>query len=89
MQKRFSNVIGNKTRLTISQSLILTCCQIIHKTIQRVDVTSIERILQYTNLPMEEPIIADNPSTWPLKGQLILKDVNMKYHKNDPPVLKI
>ncbi|XP_071628428.1 ATP-binding cassette subfamily C member 4-like [Temnothorax longispinosus] len=51
---------------------------------------SVERVLQYTNLPQEGPIISDNPlpSTWPSQGQLILKDVTMKYHNNDPPVLK-
>ncbi|KAG5316945.1 L259 protein, partial [Acromyrmex heyeri] len=54
-------------------------------------MTSVERILQYTNLPKEEPITSDNrPSpTWPSQGQLILKDVNMKYHMDDPPVFKV
>ncbi|KAG5333125.1 L259 protein, partial [Acromyrmex charruanus] len=53
-------------------------------------MTSVERILQYTNLPKEEPITSDNtpPPTWPSRGQLILKDVNMKYHMDDPPVFK-
>ncbi|KYN37245.1 Multidrug resistance-associated protein 4 [Trachymyrmex septentrionalis] len=53
-------------------------------------MTSVERILQYTNLPKKEPITSDNPPplTWPSQGQLILKDVNMKYHMDDSPVLK-
>ncbi|KAG5345039.1 ABCC8 protein, partial [Acromyrmex heyeri] len=39
-------------------------------------MTSVERILQYTNLPKEEPITSDNspPPTWPSQEQLILKD---------------
>ncbi|XP_018350292.1 PREDICTED: probable multidrug resistance-associated protein lethal(2)03659 [Trachymyrmex septentrionalis] len=51
---------------------------------------SVERILQYMNLPKEEPITSDNPPppTWPSQGQLILKNVNIKYHMDDPPVLK-
>ncbi|KAG5313938.1 L259 protein, partial [Acromyrmex insinuator] len=53
-------------------------------------MTSVERILQYTNLPKEEPITSDNPPPpiWPSQGQLILKDINMKYHIDDSPVLK-
>ncbi|EGI67849.1 Putative multidrug resistance-associated protein lethal(2)03659 [Acromyrmex echinatior] len=53
-------------------------------------MTSVERILQYTNLPKEEPITSDNlpPPIWPSQGQLILKDINMKYHIDDSPVLK-
>ncbi|XP_011059805.1 PREDICTED: probable multidrug resistance-associated protein lethal(2)03659 [Acromyrmex echinatior] len=53
-------------------------------------MTSVERILQYMNLPKKEPITSDNPPspTWPSQEQLILKDVNMKYHIDDSPVLK-
>lgn len=54
-------------------------------------MTSVERILQYTNLPQEESVTSDNPPppTWPSQGQLILKNVSMKYHTDDPPVLKV
>ncbi|KYN31565.1 hypothetical protein ALC56_14063 [Trachymyrmex septentrionalis] len=82
-----------KAGLAISQSLILIVC--LQYTIKQFSesvslMTSVERILQYTNLPKEEPITSDNPPspTWPSQGQLLLKDVNMKYHMNDPPVLK-
>ncbi|KAL6424749.1 hypothetical protein ACFW04_010010 [Cataglyphis niger] len=53
-------------------------------------MTAVERILQYTNLPAESAAISDNPPppTWPSKGQLMFKDVSMKYDKNDPFVLK-
>lgn len=54
-------------------------------------MTSVERILQYTNLPREKLITSHNqpPPSWPSQGQLILKDVNMRYHKDDAPVLKV
>ncbi|KAG5343808.1 L259 protein, partial [Acromyrmex heyeri] len=88
-----SSVAGSKTGLAISQSLNLIVC--LQYTIKQFSksvslMTSVERILQYTNLPKEEPIASDNPlsPTWPSQGQLILKDVNMKYHIDDPPVLK-
>ncbi|KYN38698.1 hypothetical protein ALC56_06919 [Trachymyrmex septentrionalis] len=88
-----SNVVGSKAGLAISQSLILIVY--LQYTIKQFSesvslMTSVERILHYTNLPKEEPITSDNPppSTWPPQGQLILKDVNMKYHMDDPPVLK-
>ncbi|KYN41438.1 Multidrug resistance-associated protein 4 [Trachymyrmex septentrionalis] len=79
------NVADSKAGLAISQSLILIVClqYTIKQFIESVSLmTSVERILQYTNLPKEEPITADNPSppTWQSQGQLILKNVNMKYH---------
>ncbi|XP_018392357.1 PREDICTED: multidrug resistance-associated protein 4-like [Cyphomyrmex costatus] len=84
---------GSKAGLAISQSLIIICC--LQYTIKQFSeamslMTSVERILQYTNLPKEESIASDNPPppTWPSQGQLILKNVNMKYHEDDPPVLK-
>ncbi|XP_011705831.1 PREDICTED: probable multidrug resistance-associated protein lethal(2)03659, partial [Wasmannia auropunctata] len=53
-------------------------------------MTSVERILEYSSLPQEESIISENqpPSTWPSQGQLILKNVNMKYYREGPLVLK-
>ncbi|KAG5342175.1 L259 protein, partial [Acromyrmex charruanus] len=87
------SVTGSKAGLAISQSLILIVC--LQYTIKQFSeslslITSVERILQYTNLPKEESITSDNPPppTWPSQGQLILKDVNLKYHMDDAPVLK-
>ncbi|KYQ56410.1 Multidrug resistance-associated protein 4, partial [Trachymyrmex zeteki] len=87
------SVAGSKAGLAISQSLILiNCMQYTLKQFSETMslMTSVERILQYTNLSKEEPITSDNPPppTWPSQGQLILKNVNMKYHKDDPPILK-
>ncbi|XP_024878738.1 probable multidrug resistance-associated protein lethal(2)03659 [Temnothorax curvispinosus] len=87
------NVVDSLVGLAMSQLLLLIGWMHygIKQSAKMVSLmTSVERILQYTNLPQEEPIISDNPSpsTWPSQGQLILKDVTMKYHSNDPPVLK-
>ncbi|KAG5307336.1 MRP4 protein, partial [Acromyrmex insinuator] len=86
-------ILDSQAGLAISQSLILIGClqYSIKQTTETMSLmTSVERIFQYTNLPKEEPITSENPppSTWPSEGQLILKDVNMKYHMDDPPVLK-
>ncbi|KYN37405.1 Multidrug resistance-associated protein 4 [Trachymyrmex septentrionalis] len=87
----YSNVAGSKAGLAISLILIVCLQYTIKQFSESVSLTtSVERILQYTNLSKEEPITSDNPPppTWPSQGQLILKDVNMKYHMDDPPVLK-
>ncbi|XP_071557592.1 ATP-binding cassette subfamily C member 4-like isoform X2 [Temnothorax nylanderi] len=87
------SVEDSKVGLAISQSIILIGYWQ-HGMKQSSEtmslMTSVERLLQYTNLPQEGPITSDNPppSTWPSQGQLILKNVSMKYHSDDPPVLK-
>ncbi|XP_036143534.1 multidrug resistance-associated protein 4 isoform X2 [Monomorium pharaonis] len=87
------DIDDSKAGLAISQSLILT--DFLQYSIKQFAetmslMTSVERILQYTNLPKEEPVSSDNPppATWPSTGQLSLKNVSMKYNKDDPPVLK-
>ncbi|XP_036142951.1 multidrug resistance-associated protein 4-like isoform X2 [Monomorium pharaonis] len=87
------NIDDSKIGLAISQSLILIG-RLQHGIRQITEtmslMTSVERILQYTNLPKEEPVTSDNPppTTWPPTGQLCLKNVSMKYNEDDPPVLK-
>ncbi|XP_012230272.1 ATP-binding cassette subfamily C member 4-like [Linepithema humile] len=87
------DIPSSEVGLAISQSLILTgALQYGLKQIAETFslMTSVERVLQYTNLPTEGPINSDNPPppTWPAQGRLIFKNVSMKYDKNDPPVLK-
>ncbi|KAL6254636.1 hypothetical protein P5V15_013943 [Pogonomyrmex californicus] len=84
---------GSKAGLAISQSMILIGCLqygLKQSTETLSLMTSVERILQYTNLPKEEPITSKKPPppAWPSQGQLVLKNVNMRYNKDDPPVLK-
>ena len=88
------DIDDSKAGLAISQSLILIGClqYSIKQSIETMSLmTSVERILQYTNLPKEEPVTSDNspPTTWPSTGQLCLKNVSMKYNEDDPPVLKV
>lgn len=54
-------------------------------------MTSVERVLQYTKLPKEGPFTTEKPPppTWPSKGALVFRDVSMKYAANKPPVLKV
>ncbi|XP_077262946.1 LOW QUALITY PROTEIN: ATP-binding cassette subfamily C member 4-like [Temnothorax americanus] len=87
------SVEDSKVGLAISQSMILIGhwqygIKQFSETMSLM--TSVERLLQYTNLPQEGPITSDDPPpfTWPSQGQLILKNVSMKYHSDDPPVLK-
>ncbi|XP_036142954.1 multidrug resistance-associated protein 4 isoform X2 [Monomorium pharaonis] len=87
------NMEDSETGLAISQSLIMIGrlqCGIKQFTETMSLMISVERILQYTNLPQEKSVTSDNPppSAWPPTGQLCLKNVNMKYNEDDPPVLK-
>ena len=54
-------------------------------------MTSVERILEYTDLPQEHPLESSIPlkPTWPSKGRIILKNINLRYKINGPIVLKV
>lgn len=54
-------------------------------------MTSVERILQYTKLPKEGEWHSDNPppQNWPAEGRVSLRNVSLSYDKNEPPVLKV
>ncbi|RLU20387.1 hypothetical protein DMN91_006996 [Ooceraea biroi] len=89
----YGNVLSADVGLGISQALILTgTLQFgIRQLAESFSLlTAVERILQYTKLPKEEIINSSDPPppTWPSQGRLIFKNVNMKYDKDDPPVLK-
>ncbi|XP_046746881.1 ATP-binding cassette sub-family C member 4-like isoform X4 [Diprion similis] len=87
------NFLGGSVGLAISQSLAMSgvaqygmwqTAEVISQ------MTSVERILQYTNLPKEGPFTTEKPPapTWPSDGGLIFKNVTMRYADNKPPVLK-
>ncbi|EFA04157.2 ATP-binding cassette sub-family C member 4 [Tribolium castaneum] len=81
--------------LVISQSLILTG-MLQYGVRQTAEVasnmTSVERILQYTKLDKEGPfesLPTKKPSRdWPQQGRVVFKNVYLRYIPNDPPVLK-
>eukprot|EP01091_Cochliopodium_minus_P010616 TRINITY_DN2850_c0_g1_i3.p1 TRINITY_DN2850_c0_g1~~TRINITY_DN2850_c0_g1_i3.p1 ORF type:complete len:720 (-),score=229.12 TRINITY_DN2850_c0_g1_i3:506-2665(-) len=55
-------------------------------------MTSVERILHYSNnVPMEPPAILESnrpPENWPSEGKIEFKNVYVKYRPSLPPVLK-
>ncbi|CAD6203313.1 GSCOCT00009755001.2-RA-CDS [Cotesia congregata] len=87
------NTFGASVGLAISQSLTLTG-MLQHGVKQATQVqsqmTAVERIIQYTNLPKEGPIESSKPlpENWPSKGRLQWKNVYLSYKKDDPAVLK-
>ncbi|CAG2102867.1 unnamed protein product [Medioppia subpectinata] len=55
-------------------------------------MTSVERIIEYSKLPQEAALTAHDshkpPPDWPQRGQIELKDVSLYYSGSDKPVLK-
>lgn len=89
--KTFSGDVG----LVISQSLILTG-MLQYGMRQTAEVasqmTSVERVLQYTKLDKEGPFESTPTKRphrdWPHSGKISFKNVNLRYISNEPPVLK-
>ncbi|XP_057334272.1 ATP-binding cassette sub-family C member 4-like [Microplitis mediator] len=87
------NVDGASAGLAISQSLLLTG-MLQHGVKQATKVqsqmTAVERIIQYTNLPKEGPIESSKPlpANWPSEGRMQWKNVYLSYKEGDPPILK-
>lgn len=89
------NVYSGNVGLAISQSLILTgMLQYgMRQTAEVVNqMTSVERVLQYTKLDKEGPFESDlgkkPPKEWPQKGRLELKHLYLRYCLTEMPVLK-
>ncbi|XP_015127764.1 multidrug resistance-associated protein 4 [Diachasma alloeum] len=81
--------------LAISQILVL--CGMLQygmsQTAQMVaQMTSVERVLQYTRLEREEPFDSEvnskPPATWPREGRIEFDHVYLRYSEKDAPVLK-
>lgn len=51
---------------------------------------AVERVLHYTQLPPEGDLTTPNdpPPSWPEKGEVVFKDVELAYRKGLPLVLK-
>ena len=88
------SILGGNVGLAISQSLgiIGSLQHVVKRSGEMIShVTSVERILEYTNLPKEPSWTSDDPppADWPKHGQVTLNNVSMKYDKEEPPVLKV
>ncbi|RZB39026.1 ABC tran, MMR HSR1 and/or AAA 21 domain containing protein [Asbolus verrucosus] len=85
-------VSGSLVGLAISQSLILTgMLQFgMRQTAEVINqLTSVERVMQYTRLENENKPLAKGLSTpWPTKGLIEFKDLCLRYSESDPPVLR-
>lgn len=51
-------------------------------------MTSVERVLQYTDLAQEPSPKKDPPLSWPQKGHVKFRNMSLKYDPTQPAVLK-
>nr|XP_012235196.1 PREDICTED: multidrug resistance-associated protein 4-like isoform X2 [Linepithema humile] len=89
------NTFAGSVGLAVSQ--VLTLCGMLqygmHQAAETMtQMTSVERILQFTELEKEGPFEsnpADKPSSnWPSKGEIRFNSVSLRYSESEPPVLK-
>ncbi|KAM3966704.1 ATP-binding cassette sub-family C member 4-like [Aphomia sociella] len=86
-----SNFKSGNVGLAISQGLILVnMVQVGIK--QATDVisqmTSVERVVQFTSLPQEHIAGPTPPADWPQQARIIFKDLYLRYDEEAEPVLK-
>ncbi|GBP63239.1 Probable multidrug resistance-associated protein lethal(2)03659 [Eumeta japonica] len=81
--------------LAISQGLILV--NMVQYGIKQAteviaQMTSVERIMQFTELPQESPLESPPggapPSSWPARARVVIKDLYLRYEEGSEPVLK-
>ncbi|XP_026734455.1 probable multidrug resistance-associated protein lethal(2)03659 isoform X2 [Trichoplusia ni] len=91
------DTIGGNVGLAITQVIgLVGMCQYGMRQTAEVEnqMTSVERILEYTNLPPEQPLDVDKEALkrehpdldfekWPTKGEIEFEDVSLEYEK--PP----
>lgn len=53
-----------------------------------LDLNSVERIVEYSKMPIEDQSGHDAPAAWPTKGELEVNDLVVSYASDLPPVLK-
>lgn len=88
------DVLAGNVGLALSQAAILTgMVQYGFRLFIEVvsQLSSVERIVQYTNLPKEHPLTSPTPlpDGWPKRGRVVFKRVTMRYENDQPPVLKV
>lgn len=90
MKNFFEGVAAGSVGLALSQSFLMT------KTMQRLirywadienNMTSIERIVEYTQTPLENRLGLQFDK-WPEKGAISFEDVSLQYKKTESPILK-
>ncbi|XP_047107556.1 ATP-binding cassette sub-family C member 4-like [Schistocerca piceifrons] len=89
------DVPGANVGLAISQSLILTV-MVQHGILQITEVvsqmTSVERVLEYTNIEKEPSLESEEgrkpDEKWPSSGRIEFRNMCLQYSEADPPVLK-
>ena len=86
---------GGSVGLAITQSLGLTALfqwTLRQSTELENQMTSVERVLEYTKLVPEPPFESTSdkkpPSTWPERGEIKFDNLSMSYFPKDPPTLK-
>ena len=54
-------------------------------------MTSVERVMEYSNLPLEAPLESEPdhkpPPDWPQKGVINCEGTSFRYSENSPPVI--
>ncbi|XP_045472555.1 ATP-binding cassette sub-family C member 4-like [Harmonia axyridis] len=91
---QYTAVQGSFIGLGISQSMILVgMLQFGMRQVAEVVnyLTSVERVLEYTQLEREHPLVTPKdmkpPESWPSKGKIIFHNLILRYAENDPPVI--
>ncbi|XP_063977599.1 ATP-binding cassette sub-family C member 4-like [Diachasmimorpha longicaudata] len=87
------DTMSGSVGLAISQSLILTGMLqygVRQSTEVQSQMTAVERVLEYSDLPQEEAEESSSPPppNWPSSGRIQFRNVFMSYKKDDTPVLK-
>ncbi|XP_028175944.1 probable multidrug resistance-associated protein lethal(2)03659 [Ostrinia furnacalis] len=85
------NTQSGNVGLALSQGLILVN-MVQYGVKQATEVisqmTSVERIIQFTSLPQENTSGPSPPKEWPQRARLVFKDLNLRYDVDSEPVLK-
>lgn len=86
---------GGNVGLAITQSIALTGMfqwGMRQSTELENQMTSVERVLEYTNVEQEKnletPPEKKPPPTWPQYGEIRFVNIYLRYSRSDPPVLK-
>lgn len=85
------NTRSGNVGLAISQALILVnMVQFGIKQATEVisQMTSVERVVQFTTVPRENTEGPSPPEDWPRQARLVFKDLTLRYDKDADPVLK-